>query len=143
VYYNRANPTYVNFGDCTFTEIAQGVPKGSNSNNTSSVNSKYVVYQEGIYVGYRYYETRYEDVVLKRGNAESASGAMANTSKWEYEKEVAFPFGYGLNYTDFTYEAPTFTKTDDGYDVSMKIRNNGRTYAGKDVMQVYLQKPYR
>ena len=52
-----------------------------------------MVYQEGIYIGYRYYETRYEDAVL--GNA--------NVGDYDYAKTVAFPFGYGLNYSNLSY----------------------------------------
>ena len=51
----------------------------------------YMIYQEGIYVGYKYYETRYEDVVMGTGNA----------GTYVYSDEVAFPFGYGLSYTTF------------------------------------------
>ena len=51
----------------------------------------YQVYQEGIYVGYRYFETRYEDFVMGNGNA----------GNYRYENTVAFPFGYGLSYTEF------------------------------------------
>ena len=52
-----------------------------------------MVYAEGIYVGYRYYETRYEDVVL---GTESAVN-------YDYAAEVQFPFGYGLSYTEFAW----------------------------------------
>ena len=56
-----------------------------------------MVYQEGIYVGYKYYETRYEDTVMGTGNAGS----------YVYSDDVAFPFGYGLSYTDFEYSDMT------------------------------------
>ncbi len=56
-------------------------------------NEYYVVYQEGIYIGYRYYETRYEDMVL--GNP--------NVGDYDYARTVAFPFGYGLSYSNLTY----------------------------------------
>lgn len=142
VYYNRANPSYANFGDMTFTETAAGVPEGSQKNDVNTNNSKYVVYREGIYVGYRYYETRYEDAVLGRGNAEYPVGTGADGANWQYSKEVAFPFGYGLSYTEFKRGEPVFEDKGDVYEVSMEIENSGVLYDGKDVMQVYLQKPY-
>lgn len=58
-----------------------------------------MVYQEGIYVGYKYYETRYEDCVLGQGNADGAAGTFASEGGWSYADEVLFPFGYGLSYT--------------------------------------------
>jgi hypothetical protein len=64
-----------------------------------------VVYQEGIYNGYRYTETRYEDFVMGR----------AGVGDFIYEKTVAYPFGYGLSYTEFEYSDfkvnPTITAT--------------------------------
>src|SRR5699024_5638285 len=63
----------------------------------------YISYQEGIYVGYKYYETRYEDVVLDQGNA----------GDYVYEDEVVYPFGYGLSYTDFVWSDYTVAWNDD------------------------------
>ena len=97
----------------------------------------YGVYVEGVYVGYRYYETRYEDFVMK----------SAGVGEYDYDQDVAYPFGYGLSYTDFTYSDLTVTEEKDtnnktmSYNVSVKVTNSG-TVAGKEVVQVYLQKPY-
>ena len=100
--------------------------------------STYMVYQEGIYVGYKYYETRYADAVMGQGNA----GDYAT----QYAKEVAFPFGYGLSYTEFTYSDLTVEKGTNAYgeacyNVSVKVTNNG-SVEGKETVQVYLSSPY-
>lgn len=61
------------------------------------------MYNEGIYVGYRYYETRYEDSVLNQGNATASVGVFnSSANTWNYAQEVQFPFGYGLSYSTFT-----------------------------------------
>lgn len=94
----------------------------------------YGVYSEGIYVGYRYYETRYTDYVTQR----------ENTGDYTYADDVAYPFGYGISYTEFTYSDFSVTPAEDGesYDVSVTVTNSGTQYSGKEVVQVYLQKPY-
>ena len=95
--------------------------------------STYMVYQEGIYVGYKYYETRYEDYVMETGNA----------GPFIYGDHVAFPFGYGLSYTDFVYSDMTvnYNKTTDQYEITVTVNNEGN-YAGKETVQIYLQSPY-
>lgn len=60
----------------------------------------YIIYAEGIYVGYKYYETRYEDTVLGTGNAASEIGSSTGAA-WNYDNEVSYTFGYGLSYTTF------------------------------------------
>ncbi|MBR1813563.1 MAG: glycoside hydrolase family 3 C-terminal domain-containing protein [Lachnospiraceae bacterium] len=91
----------------------------------------YAVYAEGIYVGYRYYETRFADQVMGQGNA----------GNFVYEDEVAYPFGYGLSYTDFWYDDLAVVETEDTFQVSVRVLNAG-AYDAKEVVQVYLQKPY-
>ena len=100
--------------------------------------STYMVYQEGIYVGYKYYETRYVDAVMNAGNA----GNYAS----QYKSEVAFPFGYGLSYTEFTYSDMSFEKATNQYgeacyNVSVTVTNSG-SVAGKETVQIYLSSPY-
>ena len=97
-------------------------------------NQYYGVYSEGIYVGYRYYETRYYDRVIGR----------PNTGDYDYSADVAYAFGYGLSYTEFAYSDFTVKESADGtgYDVSVTITNVGQQYAGKEVAEIYLQKPY-
>ncbi|MBR5143855.1 MAG: glycoside hydrolase family 3 C-terminal domain-containing protein, partial [Clostridia bacterium] len=87
-YDNLTSPAMKNYLALTYTNFDGQVPDQA---------STYMVYQEGIYVGYKYYETRYFDAVMGQGNA----GNYAE----QYGKEVAFTFGYGLSYTDFTYDS--------------------------------------
>lgn len=95
----------------------------------------FVNYEEGIYAGYRYYETRgYEE---KRANPQSA---------W-YEENVVYPFGYGLSYTTFDWDV-SFAKAggseiapDDTLEVSVTVKNTG-DYAGKDVVELYYSAPF-
>ena len=104
--------------------------------------SYYMIYAEGIYVGYKYYETRYEDTVLGQGNASSAAGA-SNGGAWSYTDEVSYPFGYGLSYTTFEQklDSVTYHEDTDTYTVKVTVTNTGDT-AGKSVVQVYAQTPY-
>lgn len=100
----------------------------------NSTQMYYGIYSEGIYVGYRYYETRYTDYVTGR----------SNTGDYRYSDDVAYPFGYGISYTEFAYSDFSVTENEDGksYDVTVTVTNTGDTYSGKEAVQVYLQKPY-
>ncbi len=136
-YDSTSAPSYQNFGDYRYT----------NSDTDSRLNSTdknmwYIVYEEGIYVGYRYYETRYEDSVLAQGNATSSVGSTSG-SAWSYENEVQYPFGYGLSYTTFEWSDYTATLSDDGLtiDVTLTVANKG-SRAGKDVVELYADAPY-
>jgi beta-glucosidase len=100
----------------------------------------YTVQAEGIYVGYKYYETRYEDSVLGQGGADSAAGSTSG-GPWKYEDEVLYPFGYGLSYTDFSQSLDSVSENGSGFDVTVTVKNTGST-AGKCVVQIYAQTPY-
>jgi beta-glucosidase len=116
-----ASPAGKNYGDFEFTD-EDGKPSGYN----------YVSYLEGIYVGYRYYETRYEDKVLGQGNA----------GDFDYDAEVVYPFGHGLSYTSFEWS--DFTAEWDGLDsitAKVTVTNTGEV-AGKDAVEIYAQAPY-
>ena len=93
----------------------------------------YVNYAEGIYVGYKYYETRYEDAVLVQGNAGS----------YNYSQTVQYPFGYGLSYTAFEWTDFNVSEADENGDitVSLTVTNTG-SRRGKEVVQVYVQSPF-
>ena len=112
---NLAAPAVANMGDFKY----------------SNGDYYYVTYSEGIYVGYRYYETRYEDTVMY---PESAGG-------FNYDAEVVYPFGYGLSYTDFSWDKLELSENDGEYTASVKVTNIG-SRAGKDVVELYYQSPY-
>ncbi len=96
-------------------------------------NHSYITYLEGIYIGYRYYETRYEDVVM----------GTANVGEYDYASTVKYPFGYGLSYTTFEYSdfKTEYDSESDNFDVSVTVTNTG-SVAGKETVQVYFQSPY-
>ncbi len=106
--------------------------------------TSYIVNAEDIYIGYKYYETRYEDTVLGQGNADSTAGTYASKAGWNYNEEVVYPFGYGLSYTTFEQKLDdvTYNADTDSYEVSVTVTNTGDTYAGKSVVEVYAQTPY-
>lgn len=118
-YDSTSAPSFANMASASFTNSS--VKNGTN----------YIVFGEGIYVGYRYYETRYEDVVL------------GNTTGFDYSTAVQFPFGYGQSYTTFEWSNFQVDNNADGksFDLSVTIKNTGEV-AGKDVVEFYLQKPY-
>ena len=127
---NQLNPVQNNFGSYTYAD-ANSFDLGTNANKFN----QYVVYQEGIYVGYKYTETRYEDVVMGTPNA----------GDFNYNSIVGYPFGFGLSYTSFSFSDMQVEKIGEGqqtsYDVSVKVTNTGAV-AGKKTVQVYAQKPY-
>lgn len=110
--------------------------------DTDRFVSYYLIYAEGIYVGYKYYETRYEDCVLGQGNADGTAGSSTGEA-WSYNDEVAYPFGYGLSYTTFdqALDGVEFDEATDTYSVSVTVTNTGQV-AGKSVVEVYAQAPY-
>ena len=134
-YQSSSAPATVTYGDYAYAGSEPFKPTLDYEAN------KYITYNEGIYVGYRYYETRYEDTVLNRYNALSSVGAVASNSGWNYTEEVLVPFGGGGSYTEFTFSNFSVTPEGDDYLVSVDVTNSGAK-AGKAVAQIYLQKPY-
>ena len=118
VYDNFSSPAMQNMGDFIFT----------------GTNYYYVNYSEGIYVGYKYYETRYEDVLLGR----------ENVGAYDYNDTVLYPFGYGLSYTTFRWSDFTMSEADakGNIRITVKVTNTGDR-AGKDVVQIYGQAPFK
>lgn len=134
-------PEYLNAA-----EIDKTLNVDKNSDGTlEDENASHMSFQaEGIYVGYKYYETRYEDTVLGRYGASNKVGATGNASSWKYEGEVSYPFGYGLSYTTFKQGivgTPSYVKESDSYEVKVKVTNTG-SVAGKSTVEVYSQTPY-
>lgn len=124
-YDNYSSPAMLNFTPITYAGYEAGmIPENA---------STYMIYQEGIYVGYKYYETRYEDYVTGSGNA----------GNYAYENLVAFPFGYGLSYTDFDYriEGMSYSASEGTYTFRVKVTNTGDV-AGKETVQLYVSSPY-
>ena len=98
---------------------------------------------EGIYVGYKYYETRYEDSVLGQGNASGSAGVFASSgNSWNYADEVSYSFGYGISYTQFDQRLDSVQVDGDTVTVKATVTNTGKTYTGKDVVELYAQAPY-
>lgn len=115
-----ASPAAQNFGDYAYY----------NEDGTAT-KYNYVSYAEGIYVGYKYYETRYEDVVLGQGNA----------GEYDYATEVCYPFGYGLSYTEFAWDNFQTVWSGSTCTVTVDVTNTG-DMSGKDVVEIYAQSPY-
>jgi len=85
-------------------------------------------YEEGVYLGYRYYETAYTE------------GALADF--YSRVNGVLYPFGYGLSYTTFSQELHSFSALGDEIRLTVRVTNTGTEYAGQDVVQVYYSAPY-
>ena len=128
-YDNYSSPAMQNFTPTVYG----GYDENSKENPIPKEARTYMIYQEGIYVGYKYYETHYEDYVMGTGNA----------GDYKYGDKVAFPFGFGLSYTQFDYSnmSVKYNAETDQFEVSVNITNIGDV-AGKETVQIYSQSPY-
>ncbi len=138
------SPAMQNFGDAT---------PWSDAAKADAVNlNSYLIEAEGIYTGYRYYETRYADVLEGKSNAKTAKAGSYTTGngvlgtsdgEWDYDQEVVYPFGYGLSYTTFeeTLDNVTISGDHKTAEVTVTVKNTG-SKAGKHVVELYAQTPY-
>ncbi len=122
-----ATPTANNFGDFDYTNADEFAYENMFAENGMATPT-FVNYVEGIYVGYRYYET-------------AAAEAEAGNMEFDYDSTVVYPFGYGLSYTTFSQEMGPISN--DGTNVSFDVTvTNTGDVAGKDVVEVYYNPPY-
>lgn len=128
---NASAPSAQNFGDLQW----------ANANPDISMNDA-IVEAENIYIGYKYYETRYFDTVMGQGNAASTVGSSTGNA-WNYDDEVTYPFGYGLSYTTFeqTLDNLNVDLENETVTANVTVKNTG-SVAGKDVVQLYVSLPY-
>ncbi len=144
---STVNPAMVSFGgngNVAWANAADFTPD-------DNVNS-YLINQEGIYTGYRYFESRYADVVAGVNNASSAkAGTYTNADttvatsdgSWDYANEIVYPFGAGISYTTFsqTLDSVNVAGSKETATVTVTVTNTG-SVAGKDAVQIYAQTPY-
>ena len=139
---SASSPAMVNYGLYLYSNNAQ-----YNLNSNDYYGGAYLIQAEGIYTGYKYYETRYEDSIINASsNASSSVGTgayAADSSVWNYSDEVTYSFGYGLSYTSFSQKITDMQLSSDGRTATLKVSvtNKGDT-DGKSVVQVYGQSPY-
>ena len=115
-------PWWNNFGDFKYTNMSEFDAEGTMF-DPEGVTASFVNYVEGIYVGYKFYET-------------AASEGLIN-----YEDEVVYPFGYGLSYTSFDKTMSDITSDGTNLNFSVTVTNTGNV-AGKDVVEIYSNPPY-
>lgn len=131
------NPAYYTYGTNAYTNASEWSDIMAYANkrikSLDENNARYYHYYEGIYVGYRYYETRF----IGDDNVYTAAGEA------EYQKHVQYPFGYGLSYTTFSWSDPVWKIGEKGgkISVSVTVTNTG-SVEGKDVVEVYMTAPY-
>ena len=135
------SPAAQNVGIFTFSN-----PEAIETTNNHALRAEwYLVEAEGIYTGYKYYETRYFDSALGQGNASKAlNGESVQPGVWDYEREVSYPFGYGVEGSTFTEE---ITAADIDWSgeressVTVHVTNTGAV-AAKHAVQLYVSAPY-
>ena len=131
------NPAYYTYGTNAYTNASEWSDITAYANkrikSLDENNARYYHYYEGIYVGYRYYETRF----IGDDNVYTAA------EEAEYQKHVQYPFGYGLSYTTFSWSDPVWKIGEKGgkISVSVTVTNTG-SVEGKDVVEVYMTAPY-
>ena len=135
-------PSYKNWGDfmyenATAWETATPHPTGKkDEKGRDTYHRVYVEYEEGMYNGYRYYETAHD-----LGEDGFVYGELDGYGAIKTPGQVAYPFGYGLSYTDFTQTIESFSAAGDAITVRVKVTNDGER-AGKEVVQIYYNAPY-
>ena len=117
-----AAPWWNNFGDFKYTNT-ENLNSDASFFDPAGATPSFVNYVEGIYVGYKFYETAADEGLIN------------------YDDEVVFPFGYGLSYTSFTKEMSSITSDGTNLNFTVTVTNTGSA-AGKDVVEIYSNPPY-
>ena len=129
-----ADPSYQNIGSFAYSNLTSA-KCGYMGSEASEIPAYYLEYQEGMYMGYRYYETADEmDESFVYGQLDEG-GAVTEAGA------VIYPFGYGLSYTSFRQELLSLVEEDGQVTAEVKVTNTG-DYAGKEVVQLYYGAPY-
>ena len=123
VYDMTTAPWWNNAEKTEYTNLADMAVEGMNAGTAQVYAPAFTNYVEGIYVGYKYYETAAQE------------GAI------DYDKTVQYPFGYGLSYTEFEQKMGELEEKDGQISVDVEVTNTGDV-AGKDVVEVYYEPPY-
>lgn len=119
----KDTPYYNNIGNHSYNNVQDLNEQGVAADASSMGNLSFVNYVEGIYVGYKFYETAAEE------------------GKIDYEEKVQYPFGYGLSYTTFEKEIKNFQDNGDTVAFDVEVTNTGDV-AGRDVVEIYFTPPY-
>ena len=123
VYDMTTAPWWNNAEKTEYTNLADMAVEGMNAGTAQVYAPAFTNYVEGIYVGYKYYETAAQEGVI------------------DYDKTVQYPFGYGLSYTEFEQKMGELEEKDGQISVDVEVTNTGDV-AGKDVVEVYYNPPY-
>ena len=123
IYDMTTAPWWNNAEKTEYTNLADLAVEGMNAGTAQVYAPAFTNYVEGIYVGYKYYETAAQE------------GAI------DYDKTVQYPFGYGLSYTEFEQKMGELEEKDGQISVDVEVTNTGDV-AGKDVVEVYYKPPY-
>ena len=123
IYDMTTAPWWNNAEKTEYTNLADMAVEGMNAGTAQVYAPAFTNYVEGIYVGYKYYETAAQE------------GAI------DYDKTVQYPFGYGLSYTEFEQKMGELEEKDGQISVDVEVTNTGDV-AGKDVVEVYYEPPY-
>ena len=119
----KAAPWWNNGTYTDYTNLADMAVEGMNAGKPQVYSPSFIDYVEGIYVGYKYYETAAVEGII------------------DYDKTVQYPFGYGLSYTTFSQKMSDLTDNGNSIQFDVTVTNTGNT-AGKDVVEVYYNPPY-
>lgn len=157
---NASNPAVTNFGGGYYAdyEVVESDGDDSRYPNEEIANTEassfggtatynggtYIVEAEGIYVGYKYYETRYYDSIANpESGADSKAGATQSDS-WDYNEEVIYGFGHGLSYLDYeqTLKSIDVENTSEGNITAVVEITNNSDQDGYFLAQLYVQQPY-
>ena len=123
IYDMTTAPWWNNAEKTEYTNLADMAVEGMNAGTAQVYAPAFTNYVEGIYVGYKYYETAAQEGVI------------------DYDKTVQYPFGYGLSYTEFEQKMGELEEKDGQISVDVEVTNTGDV-AGKDVVEVYYNPPY-
>ncbi len=128
-----SSPAMANWGDFKFEDLKR-----------DPFHHEYLVYAENIYNGYKYYETRYADLVRGLHNADVTKGVKASTAAWNYDAEVVYPFGYGLSYASFidTLGEVTWDRATHKLEAKVTVRNTHPSVSAKHSVPLYASLPY-